>query len=253
MAGGRAPARPGARLLPAALAGGGRLRAVVRALRPLRRSRARTAGSTRRRAGCSAPTCRVPGSASPAAGDARRARRAAGRRLAGRRGRRPAPPQGGQRPGRGVPRLAPRARPALAGVRRALSVRRSRGVPSARRPRTRRGATPPTIPRDLVPRHVAIIMDGNGRWAKERGLPRTKGHEQGERSLFDVVEGAHRDRREGDLGLRLLHRELDPLARRGELPDGLQPRRDPPPPRRDARARRAGALGRAGPRGCGGR
>jgi undecaprenyl diphosphate synthase len=33
-------------------------------------------------------------------------------------------------------------------------------------------------------------MDGNGRWAKERGLPRTKGHEAGESSLFDVVEGA---------------------------------------------------------------
>jgi undecaprenyl diphosphate synthase len=52
------------------------------------------------------------------------------------------------------------------------------------------GATPPPIPPDLVPRHVAVIMDGNGRWAKERGLPRTKGHEQGESSLFDVVEGA---------------------------------------------------------------
>jgi undecaprenyl diphosphate synthase len=33
-------------------------------------------------------------------------------------------------------------------------------------------------------------MDGNGRWAKQRGLPRTAGHEQGESSLFDVVEGA---------------------------------------------------------------
>jgi undecaprenyl diphosphate synthase len=33
-------------------------------------------------------------------------------------------------------------------------------------------------------------MDGNGRWAKDRGLPRTKGHEAGESSLFDVVEGA---------------------------------------------------------------
>ncbi len=52
------------------------------------------------------------------------------------------------------------------------------------------GATPPTIPKALVPRHVAIVMDGNGRWAKERGLPRTAGHEQGESSLFDVVEGA---------------------------------------------------------------
>jgi undecaprenyl diphosphate synthase len=52
------------------------------------------------------------------------------------------------------------------------------------------GATPPPVPRDLVPQHVAIIMDGNGRWAKQRGLPRTKGHEQGEHTLFDVVEGA---------------------------------------------------------------
>ncbi|MGH2730418.1 MAG: polyprenyl diphosphate synthase [Actinomycetota bacterium] len=41
-----------------------------------------------------------------------------------------------------------------------------------------------------VPQHVAIIMDGNGRWAETRGLPRTKGHEAGERALFDVVEGA---------------------------------------------------------------
>jgi undecaprenyl diphosphate synthase len=52
------------------------------------------------------------------------------------------------------------------------------------------GATPPPIPPELVPRHVAVIMDGNGRWAKERGLPRTKGHEAGEHALFDVVEGA---------------------------------------------------------------
>jgi undecaprenyl diphosphate synthase len=41
-----------------------------------------------------------------------------------------------------------------------------------------------------VPRHVAIVMDGNGRWANERGLPRTRGHEMGEAALFDVVEGA---------------------------------------------------------------
>ncbi|HUG87264.1 MAG TPA: polyprenyl diphosphate synthase, partial [Actinomycetota bacterium] len=33
-------------------------------------------------------------------------------------------------------------------------------------------------------------MDGNGRWARERGLPRTAGHEQGERALYDVVDGA---------------------------------------------------------------
>ena len=52
------------------------------------------------------------------------------------------------------------------------------------------GATPPAVPRSLVPAHVAIVMDGNGRWAKQRGLPRTAGHERGEHSLFDVVEGA---------------------------------------------------------------
>ena len=52
------------------------------------------------------------------------------------------------------------------------------------------GALPPVIPAELVPRHVAIVMDGNGRWAKDRDLPRTRGHEEGESSLFDVVEGA---------------------------------------------------------------
>ncbi len=51
------------------------------------------------------------------------------------------------------------------------------------------GARPPVIAHELVPQHVAIIMDGNGRWAAQRGQPRTLGHEQGEHSLFDVVEG----------------------------------------------------------------
>ncbi|MGH3457058.1 isoprenyl transferase [Aeromicrobium sp.] len=52
------------------------------------------------------------------------------------------------------------------------------------------GARPPSLPADQIPRHVAIVMDGNGRWAKARGLPRTAGHEKGETALFDVVEGA---------------------------------------------------------------
>ena len=43
--------------------------------------------------------------------------------------------------------------------------------------------------RPRVPGHVALIMDGNGRWATGRGLPRTAGHEAGERALFDVVQG----------------------------------------------------------------
>ena len=41
-----------------------------------------------------------------------------------------------------------------------------------------------------VPRHVAIVMDGNGRWANQRGLSRNAGHEAGEQALFDTVEGA---------------------------------------------------------------
>ncbi|MDX1689961.1 MAG: polyprenyl diphosphate synthase [Acidimicrobiia bacterium] len=41
-----------------------------------------------------------------------------------------------------------------------------------------------------LPRHVAIIMDGNGRWANARGLHRTQGHAAGEEALFDVVHGA---------------------------------------------------------------
>ena len=41
-----------------------------------------------------------------------------------------------------------------------------------------------------LPRHVAIVMDGNGRWARQRGLPRTEGHKAGEEALYDVVEGA---------------------------------------------------------------
>jgi undecaprenyl diphosphate synthase len=52
------------------------------------------------------------------------------------------------------------------------------------------GARPPAIPKALVPKHVAIVMDGNGRWANARGLPRTEGHAAGEASLLDVVAGA---------------------------------------------------------------
>jgi undecaprenyl diphosphate synthase len=52
------------------------------------------------------------------------------------------------------------------------------------------GARPPAVPPELVPRHVAIVMDGNGRWANARGLPRTAGHEAGEAALLDVVAGA---------------------------------------------------------------
>ncbi len=52
------------------------------------------------------------------------------------------------------------------------------------------GARPPVLPEGAIPKHVAVIMDGNGRWANERGLPRTAGHERGEGVLLDVVAGA---------------------------------------------------------------
>ena len=64
-----------------------------------------------------------------------------------------------------------------------------------------------------IPKHVAVVMDGNGRWARQRGLPRTEGHAAGETAMFDTVEGAL------DLGLgladdvRLLDGELAAPAR----------------------------------------
>jgi undecaprenyl diphosphate synthase len=41
-----------------------------------------------------------------------------------------------------------------------------------------------------IPRHIACVMDGNGRWAERRGLPRTDGHAAGEEALVDAVDGA---------------------------------------------------------------
>lgn len=47
---------------------------------------------------------------------------------------------------------------------------------------------PPAPPPGLLPRHIAIIMDGNGRWARERGLSRIRGHEAGAASVRRVIE-----------------------------------------------------------------
>lgn len=51
------------------------------------------------------------------------------------------------------------------------------------------GEYPPTF-RAAAPEHVAIVMDGNGRWANRRGLTRVEGHRMGEQALLDVVAGA---------------------------------------------------------------
>jgi len=64
------------------------------------------------------------------------------------------------------------------------------------------GEAPAEVPAELdrgkVPTHVACVMDGNGRWAAQRGLPRTEGHIAGEEALFNVVNGAL------EIGLRWL-------------------------------------------------
>lgn len=51
-------------------------------------------------------------------------------------------------------------------------------------------AAAPRIPADRLPAHVAIVMDGNGRWATQRGLSRTDGHKAGEAVVIDIVCGA---------------------------------------------------------------
>lgn len=52
--------------------------------------------------------------------------------------------------------------------------------------------------REKLPRHIAIIMDGNGRWAKQRGLPRIAGHREGVKAVRDIVEAC------GELGIGVL-------------------------------------------------
>jgi len=55
-------------------------------------------------------------------------------------------------------------------------------------PVSKKGVKPPKF--EKVPKHVAIVMDGNGRWANKRGLTRVEGHKAGEAALLDVVAGA---------------------------------------------------------------
>ena len=48
------------------------------------------------------------------------------------------------------------------------------------------------VPAERVPRHIAVIMDGNGRWAKKRGLPRLLGHRQGTENLRRIIKACVR-------------------------------------------------------------
>ncbi|MCX5711148.1 MAG: isoprenyl transferase [Candidatus Omnitrophica bacterium] len=51
---------------------------------------------------------------------------------------------------------------------------------------------------DTIPKHIAIIMDGNGRWAKERGLPRTAGHREGIKRVKEIIKAC------GELGVEVV-------------------------------------------------
>ena len=117
----------------------------------------------------------------------------------------------GQRADRRSPAMASRARAAVPAARRPLitPAPRSTGYRGAvtlvddrarppgrcpgsgriRRP-THRASARRAIPVEFLPRHVALVMDGNGRWARQRGLPRTEGHRAGEAALLDVLHGA---------------------------------------------------------------
>ena len=48
--------------------------------------------------------------------------------------------------------------------------------------------TAKTLEKEFLPRHVAIIMDGNGRWAQKRGMPRTFGHKAGVEALREIIK-----------------------------------------------------------------
>src|SRR6476620_3958337 len=54
------------------------------------------------------------------------------------------------------------------------------------------------INRSALPAHIAVIMDGNGRWARKRGLPRVAGHRAGINAVREVIEGS------AELGIKVL-------------------------------------------------
>lgn len=66
------------------------------------------------------------------------------------------------------------------------ALRRIRAV----NPKADPAAHVPGVPPSRIPRHIAVIMDGNGRWAQQRGLPRAAGHQAGARAARDFVEHA---------------------------------------------------------------
>ena len=221
---------------------------------PTARAAARP-GRTRRSscssAAWSADDVRPAGHAALDAATARAARRAA-RRATGTRRRRRRSATATRRAASSPP--TPSATSSAGCARSSTSSERPHVSPQARtRTATRwpsarrldRRSTRPSCPKGAVPEHVAIVMDGNGRWANRRGPDPHRGAQGGRGGAARRRRRRHPGRREAPLGVRVLDRELEALARRGALPDGLQPRRAAPPPRPAQRVGRAGALGRA--------
>ena len=119
-----------------------------------------------------------------------------------------------------------------------------------RAPSATRGGAAAGDPAEAVPRPWRWSWTATAAGPTPRPA-RIEGHTPGEAALMDVAPRLHRRRR--PVGCRPTRSppRTGSSARRGALPDGLQPRRDPPPGRRDARDGRAGALGRAAGPGCG--
>ena len=73
-----------------------------------------------------------------------------------------------------------------------------------------------TLDPERIPQHIAIIMDGNGRWAKARGLDRSLGHQEGAATVRDITEEA------SNLGVKFL--TLEPARARSCHADGAHHR-----------------------------
>ncbi|MEU4806980.1 polyprenyl diphosphate synthase [Actinosynnema sp. NPDC023587] len=89
-----------------------------------------------------------------------------------------------------TPLTVPAARPATAVVETTEPGPTADDTALRPPPPHRDDARPPRIAADKMPEHVAVIMDGNGRWAQQRGLPRQDGHRVGAAAAHEVIHGA---------------------------------------------------------------
>ena len=72
----------------------------------------------------------------------------------------------------------------------------------------------------MIPTHVAVIMDGNGRWAEARALPRHAGHRSGVKAVRETVENGGQARRFPPYAVCVQQRKLEATGGRSQPPDG---------------------------------